>query len=96
MPAHCDKGITNDKIHGLSSTVKRKLEVTQYSFEIIQSEIINKAFSSTSGRKEKKKRNKRETIKHLVAPRGGWGEREKKSKALWAVSCLFSIFLCNL
>ena len=34
MPAHCDKGMKNDKIHGLSSTVKRKLEVTQYSFEL--------------------------------------------------------------
>ena len=35
----------------------------------LQSEIINKALTSTSGRKEKKK-EKRETIKHLVAPRG--------------------------
>ena len=26
--------MTNDKIHGLSSTVKQKLEVTQYSFEL--------------------------------------------------------------
>ena len=35
MPAHRDKGMTNDKIHGLSSKVKRKLEVTQCSFELI-------------------------------------------------------------